>query len=121
MAAPAQPGCGFTETAACACSPSPSLENPISAGWWPVGPLGVGQRLEEPHGSRSHLQGWSPGRWLGVALQVISPAGDNWGRKGEPHITFSWGGGTSLLRLEQIQSKGLGRVPGKETVADKYK
>lgn len=48
-------------------------------------------------------------------------AGDNWGRKGEPHITFSWGGGTSLLCLEQIQSKGLGRVPGKETVADKYK
>lgn len=114
MAAPAQPGCGFTETAACACSPSPSLENPISAGWWPVGPLGVGQRLEEPHGRRSPgMEPWEV-TWGGLA-------GDNWGRKGEPHITFSWGGGTSLLCLEQIQSKGLGRVPGKETVADKYK
>lgn len=57
----------------CLClSPSPSLEIPIYAGWWPVGPLGVGQRLEEPHGSRSQLQprdgslgggsGW-PCRW----------------------------------------------------------
>lgn len=81
-------------------SPSPSLEIPISAGWWPVAPLGVGQRLEEPHGRSSPRDG---------PLQGITGV-----EKGNPTLPLP-GGGTSLLCLEQIQSKGLGRVPGKET------